>query len=348
MHSLFFSIQICWLISYHDVIALSGTPQPIPQSHAKVRSGTQLFDDLMQRFQGDFDNYNQVVSDREKDLTPGPGGGHEHIHCTLVPECMPLSVGTSMDEDGAFEDCYEGQREAWILAAYYFDALPNRIFRFRVYQLLEQDDCEDVVMKLFTLSSSVEGMLRKESSEPLRWWEMINDYRSKKDGTSKYDFCEILSGCDVLWRRDADKVRHAYLFSNGDSIMDHAKPIPSIKEAVAHAYMVNPSIEIDSQMVPGVKLRIKDELSLWDEELWINDRGFDLEGNFVYGNQRGFPYRLERVTEIVGPRNLFVDDIERRICDESLKWTLGPSFRTDDTLNWKLDQIGGFTSKMNA
>ena len=32
---------------------------------------------LMENFQGDFDNYNQVLEDRAQDLLPREGGGHE-------------------------------------------------------------------------------------------------------------------------------------------------------------------------------------------------------------------------------------------------------------------------------
>ena len=36
-----------------------------------------LWNRLMEHFQGDFDNYNQVLEDRAQDLLPREGGGHE-------------------------------------------------------------------------------------------------------------------------------------------------------------------------------------------------------------------------------------------------------------------------------
>jgi hypothetical protein len=49
-----------------------------------------LFSTLVSRFQGDFDNYHQVVQDRKMGLTPRQGGGHEHFHVTFIP--MPINL----------------------------------------------------------------------------------------------------------------------------------------------------------------------------------------------------------------------------------------------------------------
>jgi hypothetical protein len=72
---------------------------------------------------------------------------------------------------------------------------------------------------------------------------------------------------------------------------------------------------VDSiSLIPGKRILIKDELSLWKNEFWINDRGYDPDAvaeeevevdesrngvgimPFVYGNRRGIPYKLERVS----------------------------------------------------
>uniref|UniRef100_A0A7S1ZWM5 F-box domain-containing protein n=1 Tax=Trieres chinensis TaxID=1514140 RepID=A0A7S1ZWM5_TRICV len=55
---------------------------------------------LLRRFQGDFDNYVQVRRDHAGGLTPREGGGHEHIHCSLVPVDASLVRGRLGDEDG--------------------------------------------------------------------------------------------------------------------------------------------------------------------------------------------------------------------------------------------------------
>jgi hypothetical protein len=46
---------------------------------------SSIWKGLSDWFQGDFDNYAQVVEDRKQKLEPREGGGHEHFHCTLVP-----------------------------------------------------------------------------------------------------------------------------------------------------------------------------------------------------------------------------------------------------------------------
>ena len=83
-----------------------------------------------------------MVSDRAEGLLPGEGGGHEHIHCTLVPvdpgllPSLLLRGAAEEEEDG--EERKEGggrSREEARLAAFYFDGIPERIFRFRLYVL---------------------------------------------------------------------------------------------------------------------------------------------------------------------------------------------------------------------
>ena len=55
-----------------------------------------------------------------------------------------------------------------------------------------------------------------------------------------------------------------------------------------------------------------DDLRVCDDVLWINDCGYDMNGDFVYGNERGVPYKLERVDEQ----------------NPALAWTLGKGAAT--------------------
>lgn len=80
---------------------------------------------------------------------------------------------------------------------------------------------------------------------------------------------------------------------------------------------------IKSQNVGGLEILVKDDLKVWPDHLWVNDRGFDGEGNFVYGNQRGVPYKMRRVAA-AGP----------------LEWTLGAEFRTKELYAEKMSAIG--------
>ena len=135
-------------------------------SHKKV---TKI---LSEWFQGDFDNYAQVVEDRRNGLLPREGGGHEHFHCTLVPVT-----------------------ESTRLAAFFFDGNPNRIFRFRYYELLtptmndvdKDDDINDndhqqnnnvtVEMRLNTLNPELEQLLKSHSTDPLSWPDIFNNFQ---------------------------------------------------------------------------------------------------------------------------------------------------------------------------
>jgi len=80
---------------------------------------------------------------------------------------------------------------------------------------------------------------------------------------------------------------------------------------------------IESQNVAGLQILVKDDLRVWPDQLWVNDRGFDREGRFVYGNQRGVPYKMQRV-----------------IPGGALEWTLGERHRTEDVYEEKMSAIG--------
>ena len=68
-------------------------------------------------------------------------------------------------------------------------------------------------------------------------------------------------------------------------------------ELPLRAEMIHGGCLVESERTPGVMIRVTDELELTDNRLLINDCGFDADGNFVYGNQRGVPYDLTRVLE---------------------------------------------------
>jgi hypothetical protein len=105
--------------------------------------------------------------------------------------------------------------------------------------------------------------------------------------------------------------------------------------------MIHGEAIVDSTIIPGMKLRILDQLSLYEGVFYINDRGLDPEtGDFIYGNQRGVPYRLERVARLI--------DGQRKVVNEDLKWTMGPEWRSETEHDSKIDAIGGPSAKMSA
>ena len=147
-----------------------------------------FLDDLSARFQGDFDNYEQDLADRtghDPPRTPREGGGHEHIHCTLVPindnndDDYDNDMSTSSSALSLIRPYVRDDVRAVRLAAFYFDGLPERIFRFRLYALWDApstaDDSDDdsdsdddrVGMTLYSLNPEVEGRLRGLAGRPL-------------------------------------------------------------------------------------------------------------------------------------------------------------------------------------
>ena len=62
------------------------------------------------------------------------------------------------------------------------------------------------------------------------------------------------------------------------------------------------SVVIDSPVL-GMPLVVRDDVALWEAEdggadaLWVNDRGTDLEGNYIYGNIHDVRYKMHRVAD---------------------------------------------------
>ena len=265
----------------------------LPSSDGEEEREPNVWDELLSRFQGNFDNYNQVVQDRKEGMLPREGGGHEHIHCCLVPVAKDAR-----------------------LAAFYFDGDPTAIFRFRFYKLVPNVKKNSVDTVLYTLDPPLEGLLR-QCSDPTASKEIFERENGKERVTE-------LKDCDVRWSWDLDPVQHAYAASHEED-----KDTRGI-----HAIMVHGEALVESQMMPGVQILIRDQLSLWNDELWIHDRGFDpATMKFIYGNQKGVPYTLERVA------NMSTSD--RQVVNDNLSWTLGPDYRTKEEYQEKLDNMGG-------
>ena len=345
-----------------------------------VNGMSTYYNHLLSQFQGDFDNYNQGVQDRIHELTPGEGGGHEHIHCTLLP--CPQYNNTLIDESSS----------QWILAAFYFNGNPRQIFRFRLYEIIKPSVEEvHVRMKLNTLLPNLEKELRECSDQPCIWWNVVwgvwckennkIDVSVDEEGWNRLQtkgmptLVSPLEGCDVLWEPNWDKSKHPYLYVNE---YDDDKPTKSLPDyqsdsAVTQQAVLLPTGQsyhatmeagskgaiIDSiSMIPGKRILIKDELSLWKDEFWINDRGYDPDADsddttekqetdsnktdsetsmpFVYGNRRGVPYKLQRVSNFRGDTSLGID---RVTSSSDLEWTLGDDYRTSDLFEKKMQHI---------
>ena len=340
----------------NNIVASSSSSSPVPKtsnSNSNTTTTTEsLLDSLLSWFQGDFDNYRQVVLDRQAGLLPREWGGHEHIHCSLIPVTYTTR-----------------------LAAFYFDGAPQAIFRFRFYRLLETTtDGSTVDTILYTLSNELESKLRA-CSDVLQWpniWTShvmdprfdVNDTTTSSENDDDDDVVErairsasivILPNCEVRWSRERDAIQHSYVddFIHDDDDNENHQPMmhqnhdtnhhDSISSSSGlHAIMVHGSALVDSQMMPGQKILIMDQLSLWENQLWIHDRGYHPDtGAFIYGNQRGIPYRMQRVTVVVENECCC-----RRITDVELAWTLGNDYRTLAEYEANMQRIGGSSRKL--
>ena len=281
------------------------------QKPTSQTSSEYVWELLQRNFQGDFDNYNQVIKDRENGLLPRDGGGHENFHCTLIP----------MSDDGR-------------LAAFYFDGNPLRIFRFRYYQLLPISAVSKqngVEMKLYTLKPDLEALLRQHSANPLAWPQLFSAFGN---GAPIEDKINYLPNCEIAWSQEMDPVQHSYITTTTTTDT-------SDSESCLHAVMVHGEAIVDSTVIPGIKIRILDQLSLFDDVFYINDRGLDPDtGAFIYGNQRGVPYRLERVATL--------RDSERKIVNDDLAWTLGDTWRSREEYDARIAAAGGTSVQMRA
>jgi len=218
--------------------------------------------ELRKWFAGDFDNYHQVVRDRRKGLLPREGGGHEHIHCCLrqVPTPGHLTTETARD-DTMMEVQWS------VLARYYFDADPEKMFRLRLYTFYSQrpkdgtaDREKDIRMRIYKILPEEIVKLKQ------------NDFDlGKVDWNDQEDpICELIEGCDIIWSK---------------------------RKRYYQGIMPTGGAKVDSEMRPGTKIYIKDDLKLHKNTILLNDQGFDMDGNIVYGNHRNIPYKLQRVTK---------------------------------------------------
>lgn len=331
-------------------------PTIVHSSYRNRSSSLSTLSKLLSWFQGDFDNYNQVFKERQAfNMTPREGGGHEHIHCTLVPlqaSYFPIDMfesneGTrSIVASSILNTQLYNQDRGVVLAIYYLDGQPHRIFRIRLYTLFQDESFSPqnshphssdnkmyIRMKLYVLKPPLENKIRRELN--VSEWESII-YQSLTTLTTNVsnthsthlhawdDHFTELPRCDVIWMSYPDPVRHNYftVLNPEDDFIDSSESI--------HAYMIydiqSQGVTVESQTTPGLKLRIQDELSLWENHLWINDRGYELHSNkLVYGNWKGIPYKMERVSSF---RTVMGDDSkrstvkERHIMNPSLEWTL--------------------------
>lgn len=153
----------------------------------------------------------------------------------------------------------EGERRAIVLATYYFDGQPDNRFRTRVYSLREQladrDFGDCIEMQIFRLRPGREKEIAAAGASAVQW--------------GSRDVCESLRvpECEVYWQHVGGRFEGC---------------------------MRTESITVQSPVL-GKPVVVRDDVTLSRDYLWCNDRGHDAEGNYVYGNIHGVPYKMDRV-----------------------------------------------------
>jgi hypothetical protein len=309
-------------------------------------SSSLLVEQLANRLQGDFDNYPQVLRDVANHKFPGPTGGHEHMHCTFVP------LSTTTVQSLFPQQQNEGLRA--VLAAYYLNGQPNQLFRLRLYTMTQEEQPSFsttttsttaatntytiVRMKLYTPSDSTRESIKINIHQPLQWDQVLHGLQN--DSSDMKAFME-LQRCDVLWSTHPDPNRHTYLVKE-DSNNEELVALPPTD--AFHAVLEKPFVVLPSANYPGSSMIIKDELSLWENQLWINDRGYNVDTlEQMYGNTHDIPYKVARVTNIIQP-NSSSQKFQRIPYSNNhhLMWTCGESYRTEKLYKQKMDALIGY------
>ena len=238
------------------VVALASTLQRtiVPALAPQQPETTAIMSRFTELFCGHFDNIAQVEADNQAGLTPREGGGHEHIHCHL--QQLPMRTRTFAEAPTEY-----------VLASYYFNGQPEKVFRERIYALQPLDTDgqfgRSIQMGIFRLRPATEAALREASGDASRvdW--------SAEDAVAALR----IPDCDVYWRWLGERFE---------------------------GHMRTESIVVRSPVLQR-DIVVKDDVALWEggaggeDALWCNDRGADMDGNYVYGNIFDVPYKMQRV-----------------------------------------------------
>ena len=195
--------------------------------------------------------------------------GHFDNHAQVATE---EAMGMSPREGGGHEHIHcvltpvtitghPGHRH--LLASYYFNGQPSAVFRERLYAIDALADDEQfgscVRMQIFKLRDEMQARLRETSTavSEIAW-----------SAASDLDEALHVTEADVFWRWCGERFE---------------------------GQMRTESIEIVSER-SGRAIAVRDDVALWADALWVNDRGTDAEtGEYVYGNIHDVPYKMQRV-----------------------------------------------------
>jgi len=150
-----------------------------------------------------------------------------------------------------------------LLATYHFAGRGPKPFRQRVYTLRPLSaqpavGAPAVEMQIFRLTDETEARLLAGGGDA-----SCMDWAEEHDLSASL----LIPGCDVVWRW----------------VGEHFEGDMTTESAIVASPILNADI------------LVKDHLTLFGDALWVNDRGWDMEGNYLYGNIHDVPYQMDRV-----------------------------------------------------
>lgn len=86
--------------------------------------------------------------------------------------------------------------------------------------------------------------------------------------------CEELMGCDIEWSLQ--------------------RPLLGLRPSFYLGKLIGGICKLPSQSDPNEIITVKDELKLWNNRLWINDRVYSSAGKLIIGNRDGIPYKFNK------------------------------------------------------
>lgn len=159
--------------------------------------------------------------------------------------------------------------DALVYANYYFNGKPSLVYRQRLYAI-SINDSGKIRMKIYCPSNMQELIIRKYE------YNFDKIELGKLGDPSEFEYLE---GCDIYWREEEEE--HPELPSRGSYFF---------------GYMNGGGAIVDSKVMGG-RIEVKDELVMTKEDLWVNDRAFNMDGIMLYGNMAGISYKMVRVHE---------------------------------------------------
>jgi hypothetical protein len=242
-------------LSASGIVAPWARPVAVDPLTSPATSQLALLACFARFFTGGFDNAAQAAADAAVGKAPREGGGHEHIRCGV----QALRAGALGFEGAAF------------LADYRFPARGDASFRTRLYAVAPAEaPAAGLMMRIYRLEEAdMTALLAADFDAAALTWTAAHFAPDRH-----------IPDCDVAWRyvgaAAADRRRGtAAMAAHFDGEL-----------AGGDAMVFSPVLK--------QSIRVTDSLQLFERALWINDRGYDLSGNQIYGNWEGVPYKLAR------------------------------------------------------